>query len=90
MLVERAMAYRKVAKSLNVSLMQVPRSAKHKTQGMVHINNANAYCSRLDGWMDRFHGVATKNIPNYLAWHRIIDREGKELSARRFLAAAIG
>jgi len=33
---------------------------------------------------------ATKNIPNYLAWHRIIDREGKELSASRFLAAAIG
>ncbi len=45
---DSAKAYRKVAKSLNVSLMQVPRSAKHKTQGIVHINNANAYCSRLD------------------------------------------
>ncbi|WP_255348032.1 hypothetical protein [Vogesella sp. EB] len=40
--------------------------------------------------MDRFRGVATKNIPNYLVWHRITDREGKELSARRFLAAGIG
>lgn len=87
---DSAKAYRKVAKSLNVSLMQVPRSAKHKTQGMVHINNGNAYCSCLENWMGRFRGVATKNIPNYLAWHRIIDREGKELSARRFLAAAIG
>ncbi len=73
-----------------VSLMQVPRSGKHKTQGIVHINNANAYCSRLDCWLDGFHGVATKNIPNYLAWHRIIDLESKELSARRFLAAASG
>ena len=87
---DSAKAYRKVAKALNVSLMQVPANAKHKTQGTLHINNANAYCSRLDGWLDRFHGVATKNIPNYLAWHRIIDREGNGLSAKRFLEAAIG
>jgi len=79
-----------VAKSLNVSLIQVPRNAKHKTQGMVHINNANAYCSRLESWMDRFHGVATKNLPKYLAWHRVIEREGKGLNAKRFLVAALG
>lgn len=79
-----------MTKNLNVSPMQVPRSAKHKSQGMVHINNANTYCSRLGNWMDRFHGVSTKNIPNYLTWHRIIDPEGKELPAKRFLAAAIG
>lgn len=48
---DSAKAYRKVAKALNVSLMQVPANAKHKTQGTLHINNANAYCSRLDGWL---------------------------------------
>lgn len=87
---DSAKTYRNVAKSLNVSLISVPQNAKHKSQGMVHINNANTYCNRLDNWMDRFRGVATKNIPNYLVWHRITDREGKELSARRFLAAGIG
>ena len=87
---DSANAYRRVAKDLNVSLIQVPRNAKHKTRGMVHINNANSYCNRLESWMDRFRGVATKNLPNYLAWHRIIEREGKELSAKRFLAASIG
>jgi hypothetical protein len=29
-------------------------------------------------------------IPNYLAWHRILEREEKELTAKWFLLAAIG
>ena len=32
----------------------------------IHINNVNAYHSRLKEWMRRFHGVATRNLPNYL------------------------
>ena len=31
-----------------------------------HINNVNAYHGRLKEWLRRFHGVATKNLPNYL------------------------
>ena len=31
-----------------------------------HIQNVNAYDSRLKGWMQRFSGVATKYLPNYL------------------------
>jgi hypothetical protein len=30
-----------------------------------HINNVNAYHSRLKEWLRPFHGVATKNLPNY-------------------------
>ena len=30
----------------------------------IHINNVNAYHSRLKEWMRRFHGVATRNLPN--------------------------
>ena len=32
----------------------------------LHINNVNAYHSRLKQWLSRFNGVATKNLPNYL------------------------
>jgi transposase-like protein len=46
---DSAKAYRKVAKTLEVNLIQVPRSAKHKTRGAAHINNANSYISRLQG-----------------------------------------
>ena len=31
----------------------------------LHINNVNAYHSRLKQWLARFNGVATKNLPNY-------------------------
>ena len=32
----------------------------------LHINNVNAYHGRLKQWLNRFNGVATKNLPNYL------------------------
>jgi hypothetical protein len=38
-----------------------------------HIQNANAYHSRLKGWMAPFHGVATKYLPNYLGWRRCLE-----------------
>jgi hypothetical protein len=39
----------------------------------LHINNVNAYHGRLKQWLNRFNGVATKNLPNYLAWHRALE-----------------
>jgi transposase-like protein/IS1 family transposase len=38
-----------------------------------HIQNVNAYHSRLKNWIARFHGVATKYLENYLGWHRFMD-----------------
>jgi len=38
-----------------------------------HIQNVNAYHSRLKMWMQRFHGVATKYLENYLGWFRFMD-----------------
>ena len=35
-----------------------------------HIDNVNAYHGRLKEWMRRFHGVATKNLPNYTSLTR--------------------
>ena len=34
--------------------------------GVYHLQNVNAYDSRLKNWMGRFHGVATKYLENYL------------------------
>ena len=39
----------------------------------IHINNVNAYHSRLKEWLRRFHGVATRNLPNYLGWRRALE-----------------
>ena len=33
-----------------------------------HMQNVNAYHSRLRGWLSRFHGVATRHFPNCPGW----------------------
>jgi transposase-like protein len=38
-----------------------------------HVRNATAAAARLHDWMRRFRGVATKYLPNYLAWHEVVD-----------------
>jgi transposase-like protein len=38
-----------------------------------HIQNVNAYHSRLKSWMAHFHGVATKYLDHYLGWYRYLD-----------------
>jgi hypothetical protein len=54
-----------------------------------HIQNVNAYHSRLKGWMARFHGVATKYLPHYLGWRRSLDRLTTTLTPDLLLRLAI-
>ncbi len=56
----------------------------------IHINNVNAYHGRLKEWLRRFHGVATKNLPNYLGWRRAIEAWGDKASPRSWLLGAFG
>jgi transposase-like protein len=58
--------------------------------GVYHIQNVNAYDSRLKEWMRRFHGVATRYLANYLGWRRLIERSHNAPSARCVLLAALG
>jgi len=39
-----------------------------------HFQNANAHHSRLKDWVRDFKGVATRYLPNYLAWHHGSER----------------
>ena len=38
-----------------------------------HIQNVNNYHRRLKGWMQRFNGVATKYLNNYLTWFQVLE-----------------
>jgi len=49
-----------------------------------HIQNVNAYDSRLKAWMKHFNGVATKYLESYLGWMRLLDRE-KNLTPAQLL-----
>lgn len=42
--------------------------------GVYHIQNVNAFDSRLKGWVRRFNGVATRYLESYLGWFRALDR----------------
>ncbi len=55
-----------------------------------HINNVNAYHSRLKEWMRRFHGVATKNLPNYLGWRRALEALGSKAKPEEWILGAVG
>lgn len=40
--------------------------------------------------MARFKGVASKYLPSYLGWRRMIERDGDALTPRHCLAGAMG
>ena len=54
-----------------------------------HIQNANARHSRLKTWIAGFNGVATKYLPNYLAWHHVLDAKPAKTEPGEWLRLAI-
>jgi len=54
-----------------------------------HVQNVNADDSRLKIWMHRFHGVATRYLPSYLGWRRMLVETKDALHQRIFLRAAL-
>lgn len=69
-----------------INIRQGPRIV----EGVFHIQNVNAYDSRLKGWMRRFHGVATKYLENYLGWRRMLERYKNTITPSACLAEAAG
>jgi transposase-like protein len=68
-----------------VNLSQGQRVIK----GASHVQNVNAYHSRFKSWLAGFHGVATKYLPNYLGWCRMMD-EYRNLTPDMLLNSALG
>jgi transposase-like protein len=58
--------------------------------GVYHVQNVNAYGSRLKTWMRRFNGVATRHLGNYLGWRRYLDKSHRPTSPAAFLSASLG
>jgi transposase-like protein len=60
-----------------------------RTYSSYHIQNVNAYISRLKDWLRRFKGVATHYLPSYLGWRRMIERGDEDLTATQCLLQAL-
>ena len=83
--------YRRFAERAHIAHTPVNLSAGIRViDHAFHIQNANAYHSRLKGWMARFHGVATKYLPNYLGWRRCLERFAATLTPSVMLSLATG
>ncbi|GAC1371459.1 MAG: hypothetical protein NVS3B3_04980 [Aquirhabdus sp.] len=86
-----AAPYRLAAQHIGLTHHAVNLTAKIRViLGAYHIQNVNAYDSRLKEWMVRFHGVATKYLENYLGWRRFLERCGESLTPDLALTVALG
>ena len=82
-------AYGQFADEAGLLHIALNASKGERTYGSYHIQNVNAYISRLKDWLRRFKGVATRYLPSYLGWRRMIEREGENLSATQCLIQAL-
>ncbi|MBV8071878.1 MAG: IS1595 family transposase [Acidobacteriaceae bacterium] len=79
------------ARRAGIPFHAVPSPGKPSPEAPhLHINNVNAYHSRLKQWLNRFNGVATKNLPNYLGWRRALEAWGDNAQPLNWVNGAIG
>jgi Transposase and inactivated derivatives len=84
-----AAVYSSFAKKTGIKHEIIYSKGPH-ARGAFHIQNVNAYDSRLKEWMRRFHGVATKYLKNYLGWRRMLERYQKSIQPEQCLYEAVG
>ena len=63
--------YNDLARTEKLELIQL-KTGKSKL-GIYHIQHINSYHSMLKNFINRFHGVATKYLNNYLVWHNFLN-----------------
>ena len=79
------------ARDLGIEHHAVNLSAGRRVDGAWHVQNVNAYHSRLKGWIYKLRGVATRYLASYLGWFRTLDRTRTDpLNPQHWLALAIG
>lgn len=87
---DSAAVYHSVAKASGITHRRLNLRQKRRTDGAFHIQNVNAYDSRLKSWMIRFHGVATKYLANYLGWRRLLERYGNDINPLMCMRESLG
>ena len=70
-------ALAKAAEHLKLEHQALNMTKGQRVRGPWHIQNVNAYHSRLKHWIHRFKGVATSYLASYLGWFRALDRSAQ-------------
>ena len=66
-------AFKIYATEKDISIYHFKSDGKTRTKGLYHIQTVNNYRQRLKDWIQRFNGVTTKYLNNYLAWFQILE-----------------
>lgn len=85
-----AVVYGAFARTSSITHCVVHPRPGQRVRGAFHIQNVNAYHSRLKNWMARFHGVATRYLVNYLGWRRMLERYLQAIGPAHCLQEAVG
>lgn len=81
MVTDKMNSYSRLCKANGLDLIQL-KSGKSKN-GIYHIQHINSYHSQLKLFMDRFKGVSSKYLNNYLIWHNIVNYSKEELAEKK-------
>jgi transposase-like protein len=81
-------AYAAFAHAENILHVPIITSRGEHVYKGFHIQNVNAYTSRLKGWLRPFRGVASWYLSSYLGWRRAVERLGANFTPERCLQAA--
>lgn len=77
---DTATNYKKLAKKKGLHHETVNERQKQRVKkGIYHIQHVNNFHNRLKGWLERFQGVGTHYLDNYLYWFRWLEL-GKDLA----------
>ncbi|MFC5480730.1 IS1595 family transposase [Massilia suwonensis] len=82
-------AYRHFAQEAGITHKAVNLQAGVPVRGAIHVQNVNAYHSRLRGWLQPFRGVASRYLSHYLGWRWALDG-GRIRTPDRLLQMAMG
>ncbi|UCU95231.1 IS1595 family transposase [Hydrogenophaga taeniospiralis] len=84
-------AFLRLQASLGVETKYFVASYHGHTNKTFHVQTANNYHEQLKTWIQRgLRGVATKYLPNYLAWHRLMTWNKAGLTTYDVLRSASG
>lgn len=66
------------AKAEAITHVELNASKKRRVSDIYHIQNVNGFHRRFKQWLERFNGVSSKFLNNYLTWFCFLDAHNRE------------
>ena len=80
---------RQFARRAGIAFHTVPSPGKPSPRRRTCTSTTSTPITAVQQWLNRFNGVATKNLPNYLGWRRALEA-GRQTEPPSWIKGAIG